>query len=121
LGEVHWAVDSTYEQLPFLAHGYDRLAFGHFIIAVPFIMAIRDPLRNTWVVSFGVAACLSVLPFAAIFGAIRAIPVFWRGFDSLFGIGGLVILVSLRRLLIALARHFPSDPPHASGQSVSPS
>jgi hypothetical protein len=100
---VHRALEETLATYPFLAYGYDWLAFGHFIIAIPFLMALRDPLRNAWVVSYGIAACLAVLPFALVFGAIREIPVFWRGVDTLFGLGGLAILLILRRQLSRLS------------------
>lgn len=94
---VHRALEDTYASYPFLAYGYDWLAFGHFIIAIPFLMALRDPLRSTWVIPFGIAACLLVLPHALIFGALRGIPVFWRLVDALFGIGGLITLLFLRQ------------------------
>ena len=97
LNLVHHALEDTYASYPFLAYGYDWLAFGHFIIAVPFLMAVRDPLRSTWVIPFGIAACLLVLPHALIFGAVRGIPVFWRLVDALFGIGGLITLLLLRQ------------------------
>jgi len=84
---------------PFLLYGYDWLAFGHFIIAIPFLIALRDPLSNAWVVPFGIAACLLVLPHAILFGAIRGIPLFWRLVDTLFGIGGLVLLLIIRNRL----------------------
>ena len=52
----------------------------------------------------GLSACLAVLPFAIVFGAIRGIPLFWRGVDTLFGIGGLVVLLVLRKRLQILER-----------------
>ena len=99
---VFQAIEETYDKYPFLAYGYDWLAFGHFIISIPFLMAIRDPLRHSWVITYGISACLAVLPFALVFGAIRGIPLFWRGVDTLFGIGGLVMLLILRGQLKAL-------------------
>jgi hypothetical protein len=99
LSQVRAAVEETYTRYPFLAYGYDWLAFGHFIISIPFVMAIRDPIRNDWVISYGMAACIAVLPFAIVFGAIRGIPLFWRIVDTLFGIGGLAVLLILRNQL----------------------
>lgn len=104
LSLVHRAVEETYTRYPFIAYGFDWLAFGHFIISIPFIMAIRDPARHSWVISYGIAACIAVLPFAIVFGAIRGIPLFWRVVDTLFGIGGLVVLLVLRSQLRALSR-----------------
>jgi len=100
---VQRALADTYASYPFLAYGYDWLAFGHFIIAIPFLMAVRDPLRSTWVIPFGLAACLLVLPHALIFGALRGIPVFWRLVDTLFGIGGLITLLFLRQRIRLLS------------------
>lgn len=96
---VYQAIEETYDKYPFLAYGYDWLAFGHFIIAIPFIMAIPDPRQNSWVITFGAIACLAVIPFALVFGTIREIPLFWRGVDTLFGIGGLFVLLFLGRQL----------------------
>ncbi len=102
LSLVHGAVEETYDKYPFLAYGYDWLAFGHFIIAIPFLMAIRDPLRQSWVISYGIYACLAVFPFAILFGALRDIPFFWRGVDMMFGIGGILVLLILRHQMKAL-------------------
>ena len=102
LSLVFQAVEETYDKYPFLAYGYDWLAFGHFIISIPFLMAIRDPVRHSWVITYGISACLAVLPFAIVFGEIRDIPLFWRGVDTLFGIGGLIVLLFLRRQLKTL-------------------
>lgn len=102
LSLVHGAVEETYDKYPFLAYGYDWLAFGHFIIAIPFLMALRDPLHQSWVISYGFYACLAVLPFALLFGALRGIPLFWQGVDIMFGVGGLIVLLILRRQMKAL-------------------
>ena len=97
LSLVYQSIEETYDKYPFLAYGYDWLAFGHFIIAIPFIMAVGDPRRYSWVISYGIIACLSVIPFALVFGSIRGIPLFWRVVDTLFGIGGLLVLFVLRK------------------------
>lgn len=102
LSLVRQAIEETYDKYPFLAYGYDWLAFGHFIIAIPFMMAVSDPRRHSWVITYGIAACISVIPFAVVFGAIRGIPLFWRGVDTLFGVGGLLVLFILRKQLRAL-------------------
>ena len=102
LSLVFQAIEETYDKYPFLAYGYDWLAFGHFILSIPFLMAIRDPIRHSWVITYGISACFAVLPFAIVFGAIRGIPLFWRGVDTLFGLGGLIVLMVLRRQLKAL-------------------
>ena len=60
----------------FLFYGTDWLAFGHFMIAIAFIGALRDPVRNAWLFTFGLIACVLVIPYALVCGAFRGIP-FW--------------------------------------------
>jgi hypothetical protein len=103
LALVRTSLGDVSANYPFLLYGYDWLAFGHFIIAIPFLIALRDPLSNTWVVPFGIAACLLVLPHAIVFGAIRGIPLYWRFVDTLFGIGGLLLLLLIWRQLRSLS------------------
>ncbi|HVF97355.1 MAG TPA: hypothetical protein VM871_08550, partial [Flavisolibacter sp.] len=43
---------------PFLFYGYDWLAFAHFVLAILFIGPYRDPVKNIWVIQFGLIACL---------------------------------------------------------------
>jgi hypothetical protein len=82
---------------PFLAYGYDWLAFGHFVIALAFVGAWREPVRNRWLFDFGLIACALVIPYAIIFGGLRGIPVYWRLIDCSFGVFGAVPLWLCRR------------------------
>ena len=75
---------------PLLFYGTDWLAFGHFMIALVFIGALRDPVRNAWLFTFGMIACACVIPYAFIFGALRGIPIWWRLIDCSFGVFGIV-------------------------------
>ena len=43
---VRDALAQTQKQYPFLFYGTDWLAFGHFVIAIVFFGALRDPVRN---------------------------------------------------------------------------
>ena len=99
---VRNAVIDTNASYPFLAYGTDWLGFAHLIIAVVFIGPLRDPVRNKWVVTFGIIACLAILPMALIAGAIRDIPFFWRLIDCSFGVLGLVPLLIVRRAISKL-------------------
>jgi len=101
---VQAALRITDARFPFLAYGTDWLAFGHFAIAIAFIGPLREPVRNVWVVTFGMIACLLVVPYALIFGALRGIPFWWRLIDCLFGVVGIVLLWHCRRLIDRLAR-----------------
>jgi hypothetical protein len=89
---------------PFLAYGTDWLAFAHVVIAVAFIGPFIDPVRNRWVITFGLIACAGVIPLALIAGPIRGIPVLWRLIDCSFGIVGSIPLLICRRSIIALER-----------------
>jgi hypothetical protein len=59
---INDGVQNGYGQYPFLAYGTDWLAFGHVAIAIAFVGVLRDPIRNIWVVNFGMIACLLVIP-----------------------------------------------------------
>jgi len=77
---------------PFLAYGTDWLAFAHLVIAVVFIGPLRDPVRNVWVIQFGLVACGAVIPFALIAGPVRGIPPGWSLIDCSFGVIGFILL-----------------------------
>ena len=101
---VHDALVETNIKYPFLAYGTDWLAFAHIVIAIAFIGPLRDPVKNIWVVEFGMIACVLIVPFAFIMGAIRGIPFGWRLIDCSFGVFGIVPLWLCRRQIQALAR-----------------
>jgi hypothetical protein len=90
---VHQGVAETNERYPFMAYGTDWLAFAHLVIAVAFWGPLKDPVRNIWVVQFGMIACLAVIPLAMICGPLRGIPVWWRMIDISFGVFGIVPLL----------------------------
>lgn len=82
------ALRETNAKFPFLAYGTDWLAFGHVVIAVAFVGAWRDPVRNKWLFQFGMIACVAVVPWALAFGEVRGIPLGWRLIDCAFGVVG---------------------------------
>jgi hypothetical protein len=89
-------------QHPFLFYGTDWLAFGHFAIAIAFIGALRDPVRNRWLFDFGLIACGLVIPYALVFGGLRGIPVWWRLIDCSFGVFGFIPLWLCRKWAMEL-------------------
>jgi hypothetical protein len=89
---------------PFLAYGTDWLAFAHLVIAVAFVGPYIDPVRNKWVITFGLIACASVLPLALIAGPIRGIPLPWRLVDCSFGVFGAIPLLLCRHSILVLER-----------------
>jgi hypothetical protein len=87
----------TYAKYPFVGYGTDWLAFGHFAIAMAFIGPWRDPVRNIWVVEFGMIACVLIIPYALIMGEVRGIPWGWRLIDCSFGVVGIIPLWLCRK------------------------
>jgi len=94
---VKTGLEDTYRQYPFMAYGTDWLAFAHIAIAVAFIGPLRDPVKNIWVIEFGLIACALVVPTALLFGSLRGIPFFWQLIDCSFGVFGFIPLWVCRR------------------------
>jgi hypothetical protein len=97
LCQVQDALRETNAKYPFIGYGGDWLAFGHFAIALAFVGAWRDPVRNRWLFDFGLMACALVIPYALVFGQLRGIPLWWRLVDCSFGVLGAVPLWICRR------------------------
>jgi len=102
---VHRGVTETNVRYPFLAYGTDWLAFAHLLLAVLFLGPYRDPVRNKWIITFGLVACGGVIPLALIAGHVRGIPIPWRMVDCSFGIFGAIPLLRCRQLISDLERH----------------
>lgn len=103
-GVHHWltTVLTAYRQVqadhPYLLYGWDWLAFAHLVLAILFIGPLRDPVRNIWVIQFGLIACALVLPLALIAGHFRGIPLGWQLIDCSFGVfGALPLWVCYRK------------------------
>lgn len=91
------ALTDTNKKYPFLAYGYDWLAFAHFVIALSFIGPLKDPVRNAWIIDWQIICCIAVLPLAIIAGPIRQIPNFHIVVDCSFGLLGIIPLLICRR------------------------
>lgn len=102
LFKVLYAYRETSEKYPFLIYGYDWLAFAHVVLAILFIGPFRDPVRNIWVIQFGLIACLLILPTAFIAGHFRNIPLGWRLIDCSFGVIGFIILYIVYKNIVHL-------------------
>lgn len=89
----------TQARYPFLAYGTDWLAFGHLVIATAFWGPLKNPVRNVWIIEWGMIACVMVIPLALICGPIRGIPFGWQLIDCSFGIVGIVPLWLCRRYI----------------------
>jgi hypothetical protein len=89
---IYNAIKHTNAQYPYLSYGTDWLAFAHVVLAVLFIGPLKDPVKNVWVIQFGMIACVLIFPLAFIAGSIREIPFFWRLIDCSFGLIGIIPL-----------------------------
>ncbi len=102
---VSKGVHETAKNYPFIFYGTDWLAFAHIVIGTAFIGPLRDPVRNIWVIEFGMIACLMVIPLAFICGPIRGIPFIWRIIDCSFGLFGIIPLWFTRKWILELEKH----------------
>ena len=97
ISRVRDGLDTVDAEYPFVLYGTDWLAFAHLVIAVAFYGPYRDPVRNIWVVEFGMIACAGIIPLALICGPIRGIPFWWSLIDMSFGVFGVVPLYVVRQ------------------------
>lgn len=101
LAIIHAALYTCNEAI---LYGFDWLAFAHIVIAVLFIGVLRNPVRNIWVVEFGMMACILILPFAFVMGHERGIPLWWQLIDCSFGVFGILPLGYVRYLILELEK-----------------
>ena len=101
--QVYMGIVETASAHPFMLYGTDWLAFAHIVIAIAFVGPLRDPVKNIWVIEFGMIACVLIIPWGIIFGSIRGIPSFWLLVDFSFGIFGFIPLWYVRRSILQMA------------------
>ena len=88
---VNQGVLETSEKYNFMRYGFDWLAFAHLTIAIAFLGPLRDPVKNQWVVKWGmIVAALSIV-MAFGWERMRDIPIWWSFIDA--GISYLAFLV----------------------------
>jgi len=104
LHHVYQAIKVANQTYPFLSYGTDWLAFAHLVLAVLFIGPLKDPVKNIWIIEFGIIAAVMVFPLAFIAGGIREIPFFWRLIDCSFGVVALIVLIPCYRWIIILKK-----------------
>lgn len=100
--ETYLGVKQTNASYPFLAYGTDWLAFAHLIIALLFVGPLMNPVKNKWVIDWGILCCVLVFPLALIAGPVRGIPFFHRLIDCSFGVIGIIPLLIVRKKIIHL-------------------
>lgn len=87
-------VESDY---PFMLYAHDWLAFAHIVLAILFAGAIRDPVRNIWIVQCGLIMCALVPVLAGICIPIRGLPLRWFWIDFAFApAAGFPLWIALR-------------------------
>ncbi len=95
----HWIInvsDSIHKTPVIVLYGTDWLAFAHIIIAVFFVGVYIDPVKNKFIITVGIIACIAVFPIAFICGPIRGIPFYHQLIDCSFGAIGLIPLIYVR-------------------------
>jgi hypothetical protein len=110
LTQAHAGISATTEQAPFVWYGTDWLAFGHLAIALAFVGAWRDPVRNRWLFDYGLITCAALIPWALAFGDLRGIPLWWRWIDCSFGVIAAIPLWLCRIWTCELALNSPTLP-----------
>ena len=80
----------------FVLYVADWLAFAHLVLAVLFLMALKNPIRNVLVVRFGILCSLSVPVLAITCIPMRGIPLFWILIDSSFALCAIPLWIALK-------------------------
>jgi hypothetical protein len=101
---VYEGIGTTNALFPFIAYGFDWLAFAHIAIAAAFIGLYQEPVRNKWLVNWAMICCIGIIPLALICGDVRQIPFFWQLIDCSFGVFGIIPLIYLRKLILKLEK-----------------
>ena len=104
--KVHDGIVATNQAYPFIAYGTDWLAYAHVMIAILFIGVLKDPVKNKWIVTWGIINCVVIFPVAFIAGPIRGIPFFHQMIDCLFGIFGILLLLLIKKRIYILEKNF---------------
>ena len=92
INKVYVALKTTNQNFPFLSYGTDWLAFAHVMLAILFVGPFINPIKNKWVIQFGIICCVMIVPLALIAGHIREIPFFWQLIDCSFGLLAIIPL-----------------------------
>ena len=77
-------LESVEAHYPFLLYAHDWLAFAHIVLAILFAGAMRDPVKNIWIVQCGLIMCALVPVLAGICIPLRGLPWRWFWIDLAF-------------------------------------
>ncbi|MBA3648227.1 MAG: hypothetical protein H0W62_06695 [Chitinophagales bacterium] len=92
LHTVYTAVTENNNKYPFMVYGYYWLGFAHFLIAIAFLGPLRDPIRNHWVIQWGMIAALLSVVMALVIEPMREVPFFWALLDAAVAAAGFIVL-----------------------------
>ncbi|MBL7941673.1 MAG: hypothetical protein JNM00_02850 [Flavobacteriales bacterium] len=83
--------------------GFFWLEFATTLLAAWLSGPIWLPVKNSFIISWGMFACVAIIPLAFICGQVRDIPLPWTLIDCSFGVFGIVPLWLVRRWTSGLA------------------
>ena len=78
------ALKAIQTEYPFMLYAHDWLAFAHIVLAILFAGAIKDPVRNKWIVQCGLIMCALIPVLAGICIPLRGLPIYWFWIDFAF-------------------------------------
>lgn len=85
------------QEHPQIMYGYDWLAFAHICLAILFFGAVKDPVRNRWIIECGLIMCALIPVLGAICIPYRQIPFYWFWVDFAFApAAALPLIIALR-------------------------
>jgi hypothetical protein len=90
---VNKGMVDTSTHYPFMRYGFDWLAFAHLLIATAFIGPLSDPIKNQWVVRWGMIASALSIVMALGWERMRGIPFWWSCIDALIAIVAFFVLM----------------------------
>lgn len=84
---------------PMLHFCADLFAFVQLVFALALIGPLRNPIRNQWVIQFGILACCGLIPVALILGPWHGLPMAWRLVSCGAALCGIVTLMLCRHYI----------------------
>lgn len=101
---VRQAVITAGQEYPFMLYGYDWLGFAHLFIAIAFFGPLKDPVKNEWVIKFGMIVSALTVFISLFYERIRDIPFIWSLIDAAIGLAAFIILFLCYRWIIKLKK-----------------
>lgn len=96
------SITDTYAKYPAIAYCMDYLALSQLVIALFIAGAVKDPVKNIWIINAALLSCIIMLPFAYLSGCIRGIPTFLTTVDASFAILGIIPLLIAKYYIKAI-------------------